>query len=52
MDGSFLKFLSPDDLSDEAIANFKNFGIETTIRDIIDFKYIAEVYYNNEFKSE
>ncbi len=25
MDGSFLKFLSPDGLSDEAIANFKNF---------------------------
>lgn len=33
-------------------ATLQNLGIESTLQDIIDFKKIAEVYYNEEYKSE
>jgi len=32
-------------------ATLQNLGIESTLQDIIDFKKIAEVYYNEEFKN-
>ena len=32
-------------------ATLQNLGIEPTLRDLIDFKKIAEVYYNEEFKN-
>lgn len=32
-------------------ATLQSLGIESTLKDIIDFKKIAEVYYNEEFKN-
>lgn len=33
-------------------ATLENLGIKSTLQDVIDFKKIAEVYYNEEFKSK
>jgi hypothetical protein len=33
-------------------ATLQNIGIKSTLQDVIDFKKIAEVYYNEEFKSK
>jgi len=33
-------------------ATLQNLGIKSTLQDVIDFKKIAKVYYNEEFKSE
>jgi len=33
-------------------ATLQNLGIKSTLKDIIDFKKIAEVYYNEEFNVE
>lgn len=34
------------------VATLQNLNIKSTIQDILDFKKIAEVYYNETFKSE
>lgn len=33
-------------------ATLQNLGIKSTLQDVIDFKKIAEVYYNEEFKAK
>ncbi len=37
---------------DVTMATLQNLGIKSTLQDVIDFKKIAEVYYNEEFKSK